>query len=164
MKLLTPLGLLALLAIIILLLIYLIKPTYQSKVIGSTFLWRNSLKFKKNKRPVSKLLNISLIIVQILIIVDLSFILSTTFINLDKVDNSEQSIYILDSSASMNSKSDISRFDRAKNLLKELTKKDADNNKMVSLINMNSEANYLVNKEVDYNVISEAINNVSVTY
>ncbi|UKI12805.1 MAG: BatA domain-containing protein [Oscillospiraceae bacterium] len=46
-KFLIPLGLLGLLGIVALILIYIIKPNFQQKLISSTFIWRLSLKFKK---------------------------------------------------------------------------------------------------------------------
>ena len=49
MMLLTPLGLLGLIGLLIWLIIYIIKPNYQQKMISSTFVWKLSLKYKKKK-------------------------------------------------------------------------------------------------------------------
>ena len=49
MNLLLPLGLLALLSLVVLLIIYLLKPNYQQKMISSTFVWKLSLKYRKRK-------------------------------------------------------------------------------------------------------------------
>ena len=65
---LTPLGFLGLTGLLVLLLIYIIKPNYQNKIVSSTFVWKLSLKDKKNKIPISKLRNILLLLCQILII------------------------------------------------------------------------------------------------
>ena len=65
---LTPLGFLGLLGIVILIIIYILKPNYQQKFISSTFIWKLSLKYKKKRLPISKLRNLLLIICQILII------------------------------------------------------------------------------------------------
>ena len=62
---LTPLGFLGLIGLIILIIIYIIKPNYQNKIISSTFVWKLSLKYKKNKIPISKLRNILLLLCQI---------------------------------------------------------------------------------------------------
>ena len=55
-KFLIPLGLLGLLGIVALILIYIIKPNFQQKLLSSTFLWRLSLKFKK-KKMMNQLMN-----------------------------------------------------------------------------------------------------------
>ena len=55
---LTPLGFLGLISIIALIIIYIIKPNYQNKQISSTFIWKLSLKYRKNKIPINKLRNI----------------------------------------------------------------------------------------------------------
>lgn len=67
MTLLLPLGLLGLVSLLILLLIYILRPNYQQKLVSSTFIWKLSLKYKKNRIPISKLRNILLIICQLLL-------------------------------------------------------------------------------------------------
>ena len=67
MSLLYPLGLIALIGIIVLIIIYIIKPNYQTKFVSSTFVWKLSLKYRKKKLPTSRLRNILLIICQVLI-------------------------------------------------------------------------------------------------
>ena len=47
---LTPLGFLGLIGLLILLLIYILKPNYQNKFISSTFVWKLSLKYKKKRK------------------------------------------------------------------------------------------------------------------
>ena len=54
MSLLTPLGLLGLAGLIALLIIYIIKPNYQNKVISSTFVWNLSLRYRKKKIPINR--------------------------------------------------------------------------------------------------------------
>jgi len=49
MKLLTPLGLLGLIGVVALIIIYLIRPNYQQKYISSTYIWKLSLKYKKEE-------------------------------------------------------------------------------------------------------------------
>ena len=46
MSLLIPLGLLGLSGLLILLLIYILNPNYQQKLISSTYVWKISLKYK----------------------------------------------------------------------------------------------------------------------
>ena len=55
---LAPLGFLALLSIAVLIVIYIIKPNFQQRMITSTYVWRLSLKYRKKKIPISKLSNI----------------------------------------------------------------------------------------------------------
>ena len=74
MRLLLPLGLLGLLSLAVLLIIYLLKPNYQQKMISSTFVWKLSLKYRKRKIPVSKLRNILLILCQVLVLSLAAFI------------------------------------------------------------------------------------------
>jgi hypothetical protein len=62
MNLLVPLGLLGLISIIALILIYILKPNYQQKIISSTYVWRLSLKYRKKRIPVSRLTNILIFI------------------------------------------------------------------------------------------------------
>ena len=76
MNLLLPLGLLALLSLVVLLIIYLLKPNYQQKMISSTFVWKLSLKYRKRKIPVSKLRNILLLLCQVLVLTLAAFIIA----------------------------------------------------------------------------------------
>ena len=68
MSLLIPLGLLGLSGLLILLLIYILKPNYQQKLISSTYVWKLSLKYKKKRLPISRLRNLLILLCQILII------------------------------------------------------------------------------------------------
>ena len=68
MELLRPLGLLGLLGIAILILIYILKPNYQQKIISSTYVWKLSLKYRRKQVPINRLLSILLLILQILVI------------------------------------------------------------------------------------------------
>ena len=87
MRLLLPLGLLGLAGIVALIIIYIIKPNFQQKLISSTYIWKLSLKFKKRKIPLSKLRNILLIACQVLIITTMALILSRmVFILQEKSD------------------------------------------------------------------------------
>lgn len=114
MKFLIPLGLLGLLGIVALIIIYLIKPNYQQKLISSTFIWKLSLKLKKRRIPISKLRSILLIVCQILIVTLASLILANTvFVYKDEITQPEV-VLIVDSSASMRtSNGDDTRYERA---------------------------------------------------
>ena len=56
---LVPIGLLGLIGVLALIVIYVIKPNYQQKLISSTYVWKLSLKYKKRRLPINRLQNIS---------------------------------------------------------------------------------------------------------
>ena len=47
---LVPLGFIGLVGIIVLIIIYILKPNYQQKLLSSTFVWKMSLKYRKKKK------------------------------------------------------------------------------------------------------------------
>ena len=98
MSLLLPLGLLGLAGIGVLLLIYLLRPNYQQKVVSSTYLWKLSLKRRKKKLPISRLRNILLIICQVLIVVACALILAKPATAVDARLNGEK-VIVIDASA-----------------------------------------------------------------
>ncbi|MDE5563498.1 MAG: BatA domain-containing protein, partial [Clostridiales bacterium] len=101
MSLLIPLGLLGLISLLALLIIYLIKPNYQQKLVSSTFIWKLSLKYQKKRIPINKLRNILILICQILILTLLAFILTQPAV-VDKTElRDNEKIVIIDASASM---------------------------------------------------------------
>lgn len=147
MSLLNPLGLIALLSIVALIIIYIIKPNYQQKYISSTFVWKLSLKYMKKRLPVSKLRNILLIICQILIL-SLLAVVFTQPVEVIKAKTEEREIIaIIDSSASMRAQSDDeSRFERAVNQVQKLSEEVLENNGIVSVILAGAEPEYLANR------------------
>ena len=119
MTLLAPLGLLGLLGLIGLLLIYIIKPNYQQKMISSTFVWKLSLKYRKKRIPLNKWRNILLILCQIFILVFCAVILAKPAKVLKTNIEEPEIVLIIDSSASMRTVSaNGSRFSRAVDLAK----------------------------------------------
>ena len=144
---LTPLGFLGLIGLIILIIIYIIKPNYQNKIISSTFVWKLSLKYKKNKIPISKLRNILLLLCQIFAITVSSLILAQPFIENDKVESNNK-VFIIDASASMTTEfAGETRFERAVNMVRdEVDKLLKQENGQVSIILAGDKAKYLVNR------------------
>ena len=120
MSLLTPLGLLGLIGLIAWLIIYIIKPNYQRKIISTTYVWKRSLKYRKRRIPISKLRNILLIICQILSISLIAFALAQPFIAAEQQEDNEK-IIILDASADMLTALDggEDRFERAVAMIRE---------------------------------------------
>lgn len=119
-ELLIPLGLLGLLSIAVLILIYVIRPNYQTKNVTSTYIWKLSLGYKRKRPPVNKIRNILIFLCQLLILASMALIMAwPAIVERQTVDDTDV-IYILDSSASMYAETDgVTRFDRALSKIKE---------------------------------------------
>jgi Ca-activated chloride channel homolog len=108
----TPLGLLGLIGVLLLILIYVLKPKFQEKSISSTFVWKLSLKYKRHKMPFQWLKSSLLVILQFLVLFVIILSLTTPLFALDT--KSGEKIIILDASANMLIESDgRTRFERA---------------------------------------------------
>jgi hypothetical protein len=131
--------------LIVLIIIYLIKPNYQNKIISSTFIWKLSLKYKKKKIPISKLRNILLFLCQILAITAASLILAQPYID-NSVTVSNEKVLIIDASGSMMANiGGQTRFERAVEAVRAeaeeaLEKEDGK----VSIILASTTASYVV--------------------
>lgn len=162
MEILAPLGLLALLGIVALIIIYIIKPRYQKKKISSTFVWKLSLKYRKRKIPLQWLQKSLLLFIQICVLGLMTVVLMEPATKVMGKD-AEKAI-ILDTSYSMQaSNGGESRFNRA---LKQL-EKDLDNvseeNKLTIILGGN-EPSYLVRRESSISSIKYALSNLECTY
>lgn len=147
MSLLLPLGLLALLSLLVLLLIYILKPNYQQKYISSTFVWKLSLKYRKKQVPISKLRNLLIILCQILILVLAALVISDPANVTVVPDESNEQIIIIDASGSMLAEQEgTTRFTRAVNEAKQIASEAFDNNGTVSVVLANNEAEYVVQR------------------
>ena len=94
-----PWALLALLAIPILIIIYILKNKYKEETAPSTYIWELSRKFLKKRNPLRKVEHLLALIIQIMTIAGLSFALSHPVFTLKgKADNI---VFVLDASASM---------------------------------------------------------------
>lgn len=121
MNLLLPLGLLGLLGLAALILIYIIKPNYQQKLVSSTYVWKLSLKYKKKKIPVSRISSLLIFICQFLILAACAFLLAKPVIPFERVAPRNEKVAIIDASASMLiSSNGETRFERAVYEVKEL--------------------------------------------
>ena len=110
---LTPLGFLALISIIVLIVIYIIKPNFQNKIISSTFIWKLSLKYKKKRIPLSKLRNLLLFLCQVLVLTLATLIIAQPFLNMLTPDINDK-VIIIDASASMlTNTGGVTRFENA---------------------------------------------------
>lgn len=114
MQLLIPLGLLGLIGILALILIYIIKPNYQTKHVSTTYVWKLSLKYRKKRIPTSTIRNILLFLCQVLALTAMALILAQPAIVHSNATDEYDTIAIIDSSASMYAGTDgETRFDRA---------------------------------------------------
>ena len=144
MTLLVPIGLIGLLGVVALIIIYIIKPNYQQRNVSTTFVWNLSLKYKKKRIPVSKLRNIIIFILQMLILTSLAFILAKPALVLKEQTDVTEVVAILDASASMRTETDdTTRFERAVKDIEELADKTIDGDGMVSVIFAGSDPYFL---------------------
>lgn len=119
-----PLGFLGLLSILILILIYLLKPKYREKMISSTYIWKIALRYRKKRVPIDIFRNLLLFLCQVLILTGLSVILAQpALFSEDILEVGPESVFILDGSANMHVRyADVvngeTRFERAINEVK----------------------------------------------
>ena len=154
MTFLTPLGFLAAISIIILIIIYLIRPNYQQKYISSTFVWKLSLKYKKKRIPTSKLRDILIIICQIATLACCAAILAGPVKQLKALISQNEIIIVLDSSASMRVQSTetdesgmtvaVSRYDRALKMAESQARRVLDAGGFVSVIKASEQPEILL--------------------
>ena len=108
-----PLGMLALIAIPVLILIYIIKNKYTEKTVSSTYLWTLSEQFIKKRMPISRIVGILSLILQILAVVLIAFSISHPSFVLPRA--AKEYCFILDGSGSMTATDgDATRFEEGK--------------------------------------------------
>ena len=147
MKWITPLGFLGLISLAFLLLIYLLKPNYQQKVVSSTHVWKLSLRYRKKRLPISRLRNLILFICQMLILTACAFMLAQPIIAANSLPENTEKILIIDSSASMQaSKGADTRFDRAVDEVRETANNVLRGGGTVSVIIADSAPRFLVQR------------------
>lgn len=114
MHLLLPLGLLALIALPLILFIHIIRPKYHERTISSTYVWKLANKYRKRKIPFEKLTQFFLILLQFLVVGMIAILLTRPLISSpNKIVNDQ--IILVDCSASMNVKDNEgkSRYQKA---------------------------------------------------
>ena len=145
---LTPLGFLGLIGLIVWLIIYIIKPNYQKKIISTTYVWIRSLKYRRKRIPINKLRNILLIICQILAITAISAMLARPYIQAERTDDVEK-IIILDASADMMTAlydGGENRFDRAVIQIHEMVNTVLEEEGRVSVILANNKPEFVIQR------------------
>ena len=165
MNLLTPLGLLGLLAVAVLIVIYVIRPSYQNKSIPSTYIWKESLKYRKRQKPGNLFRNLLIILCQILLLSICALILATPFLQTRSAKDVDQNIIVIDASANMLAASGgTTRFGRAVSRAKEFAAESVRDKKLVSVILAGTRANCVVSKEVSIDIIEEKLNEAVCSY
>ena len=140
MNLLVPLGLLGLISIAVLILIYILKPNFQQKIISSTYIWKLSLKYRKKRVPISRLTNILIFICQVLILTAATLILTQPIVEGKQAIQNEK-VFIIDASASMMMEvGQETRFERAVSMVKTEIQKTFEEGGVVSVILANEES------------------------
>lgn len=108
-----PLGLVALVAIPVLILIYIIKNKYTEKTVSSTYIWTLSERFIKKRRPISRIVGIISLLLQIAAVVMIAVSVAHPVFIVPAA--AKEYCFILDGSGSMNIvENGQTRFDRAK--------------------------------------------------
>lgn len=141
-----PLGLLALLAIPVLLIIYIIKSKYTEQTITSTYLWELSERFLKRKNPINKITGIISLILQIFAVILIAWALAHPVFVLP--GKAYDYCFILDGSGSMQTvQGGESRFETGKDRIREIISSAADGSTFTLITTGNTTD--LVMKEVD---------------
>ncbi len=135
-----PIGLVGLVMVPILILIYLLKKRTHEKTVSSTFMWKQTLKYMKRKFPFNFPLSF-LLVLQILTVVIVSLILADPYV---PAWETGETIVVVDGSASMMTEVDgVSRFDRVKREVHELSL-GVDQNHRVTVIFAGEEAEQVI--------------------
>ena len=150
-----PLGLLGLIGIPILILVYIIKNRYTEQTIPSTYMWTLSERFIKRRNPISKITGIISLILQLLLVLVLSFAVAHPVITLPGA--AREYCFILDASASMGMGTDgDTRFDRAKNEIMSVID-DAKDGSVFSVIVVGDTTEVIVELSDDRERIAELV-------
>lgn len=144
---LAPLGFLGLLGVVALIVIYIIKPNYQNKVISSTFVWRLSLKYRRKRLPINRLNNILVFLCQLLILTICASLLAQPVLASEKLGDENEKVIIIDASAGMMvGEGNETRFKRAVDEAKSLVRGTFAQNGIVSVILASDKPEFLVQR------------------
>ena len=165
MTLLTPLGLIALVGIIALIILYILRPKYKSQKVSSTFVWKLSLRYKRKKNPFEWLQQSILMILQILLIGILAFSLAQPLITrAAQTDTQTDTIIIIDASASMlATDGGVTRFDIALNQIRTLAN-EASDDRRISVVIADREARILVGNSDSPDFVRQSLIGASATF
>ncbi len=141
---LAPIGFLGLLSLLVLILIYIIKPNYQNKRISSTYIWRLSFKYKKQRIPISKIQNLLIFLCQVVILALLGTLLAGPVVETFSGGDENEAVIIVDASAGMRIQdSGKTRFERAVTEARKKAQSTFEKGSAVSFIIAADSAEYL---------------------
>lgn len=168
---LTPLGFLGLIGILVLILIYILKPNFQQKFVSSTFVWELSLKYRRKKIPINKFRNILLFICQVLVITACALILAQPIIKENQKPEILEKVAIIDASAAMRTEyDDVTRFERAVSEISKMTEQVLKEDGYVTVILAGKEASYIAQRNTQedsielLSTLEELVNDDVCTY
>lgn len=158
MSLLTPAGLIALIGVPIIIIIYIFRSKFIERQVGSTFIWKLSRRFRKNKLPISKINKFFSFISLILMVVLISLILSKPLITLP--ENANEYIVVVDTSLSMSvGKENDQRIDRANKEVKKLID-NMEGGSVMSILVGSKSPYVLINKESNKTTLKAAVDSI----
>ena len=148
MKFLLPLGLLGLLSLAVLLLIYILRPNYQQKLVSSTYIWKLSLKYRKRRVPISRLRNLLILLLQILLLASLALMMARPALAATQTGSEHEKVAVIDASADMMTASENeTRFERAIRLAGDLARSTlANEDGIFSVIIADEEAHFALSR------------------
>ena len=157
-----PLGLLGLIGVPVLILIYIIKNRYTEQTVASTYIWNLSQRFLKRRKRESILAGLISLILQILIVVLISFAISQPVITLKNAARAY--CFVLDGSGSMNIvQSGETRFDVAKNEINKIIDESVRGSEY-TLIYASDTAETIFKNETDKDTVRQIVSEMSVGY
>lgn len=166
-----PLGLLGLLGVVALIVIYILRPNYLTKHVSSTYVWQLALKYRKKRIPTSKIRNILIFLCQLFALIMIAGILAMPALVHHNQTNKTEVIAVIDSSASMYTRSDgETRFERAVNNAVSLARDTYIKNGYVSVIVADNDPYYLAreipqrNSAEVYNALNALLEDPSACY
>lgn len=162
MSLLYPLGLLLLIAIPVLILIYIIKNKYTEKTVSSIYLWNLSEQFIKKRRPISRIVGIISLLMQIACIIMLAISVTQPVFTIPRA--AKEFCFILDGSGSMNIvEGGQTRFDKAKGRIENMID-DAFKGSVYSLVFAGDTADTVFEGYTDKERCKKLLSDLDVSY
>ena len=154
-----PKGLWMLLGIPVLIFIHLVKSKHEDQPVSSTYIWKLAEKFMNQVLPMQKLKRFLIFLFQFLAILGTALIVAKPVIY---NGNSTKYVAVLDASASMltSDEKGVSRFDRALDGIRDLTKK-INLGHTVSIIYASDEVYYLIQESSSASDVDVVLENVS---
>lgn len=132
-----PLGLLGLIGVPVIIIIYIIQSKYTEQTVNSNYIWHLSDKFMKRKNPLSGITGIISLILQLLMVIAISLIISRPIITLPNA--AKDYCFVVDASSSMTMvEGEETRFDMAKEEIERIIKK-SKNGSSFSLVTVSDD-------------------------